>query len=235
MLRDTWEAHAAEWISWARTPGHDSYWRFHRDAFLPLVPPPGRLTLDIGCGEGRVGRDLAQLGHRIVGVDASPSLASAASLHPDPGGPTLVADAATLPLPNQIADCAVAFMCLQDVDDMESAVAEAGRILSPGGHLVVAIVHPLNSAGHFSPLDDTHREPFVIEGSWHERRLVADRCERNGLTMTFHSEHRPLHAYTDALANAGFVIERVAEIGEPDPGHRWHRIPLFLHLRAIRR
>ena len=40
----------AEWIAWARTPGHDSYEKFHRDAFLPLIPRPGRLTVDVGCG-----------------------------------------------------------------------------------------------------------------------------------------------------------------------------------------
>ena len=53
VLRDAWDRHAGEWISWARAPGHDSDWRFHRDAFLQLVPPPGRLTLDMRCGEGR--------------------------------------------------------------------------------------------------------------------------------------------------------------------------------------
>jgi len=63
-----WEAEARQWIQWARTPGHDSYWRFHRDQFLRLLPPPGRQTLDIGCGEGRLARDLKELGHRIVGI-----------------------------------------------------------------------------------------------------------------------------------------------------------------------
>ena len=37
-----WEDHAAEWLDWARTPGFDSYWQFHRDQFLTIVPPPGR-------------------------------------------------------------------------------------------------------------------------------------------------------------------------------------------------
>jgi hypothetical protein len=36
-LREAWEEHAAAFIAWAREPGHDRYWRFHRDALLPLV------------------------------------------------------------------------------------------------------------------------------------------------------------------------------------------------------
>jgi SAM-dependent methyltransferase len=234
MLRDAWETHAQDWITWARAPGHDSYWRFHRDAFFPLLPPPGRLTLDIGCGEGRVGRDLARLGHRVVGLDASPAMASAAAAHPTVGGPVVIGDAAALPFPDAVADCVVAFMSLQDVDAMEAAVTEAARVLSPGGRLIMAITHPLNTAGNFMADHDGDSPPFVIHGSWFEREARADTCERNGLTMTFHSEHRPLHDYTDALADAGFVIERLREVNEPDEAHRWHRLPLFLHLRARR-
>lgn len=97
-LRQAWERHAPEWIAWARRPGHDSYWRFHRDAFLPLVPSPGRLTLDLGCGEGRVGRDLVAMGHRVVELDASPVLCRAAAHHPEAAGQVVVGDAAHLPL-----------------------------------------------------------------------------------------------------------------------------------------
>ena len=34
----SWEAEAENWIRWARTPGHDAYWRY-REAFFALVPP----------------------------------------------------------------------------------------------------------------------------------------------------------------------------------------------------
>ena len=146
----------------------------------------------------------------------------------------LVGDAAALPLQDEIADCAVAFMSLQDIDRMEAAVREVARVLSSGCRFVLAITHPLNTAGHFSIGPDDGLRPFVIEGSWFERRPLADTCERGGFTMTFHTEHRPLRDYTDALADAGFLIERILEVSEPDPADKWHRIPLFLHIRAIR-
>jgi len=63
---------------------------------------------------------------------------------------------------------------------------------------------------------------------------LADTCERDGYTMTFRSRHRPLQAYTDALADAGFLIERIRRGGQPQPGGKRHRIPLFLHVRALR-
>lgn len=162
------------------------------------------------------------------------TLAGAAIAHPESSGPIVIGDAARLPLSGGVADCAVAFMSLQDVDEMEGAMTELGRILSPGGRLVMAIVHPLNSGGRFGRAEGAETPPFVIEGSWYERRATADTCERDGLTMTFHSEHRPLHDYTDAVVDAGFVIERLREVGDPDPDDKWHRIPMFLHLRALR-
>ena len=157
-----WEAEARRWIQWARTPGHDSYWRFHRDQFLRLLPPPGRQTLDIGCGEGRLARDLKELGHRIVGIDSSPSLVAAAREF-DPSMDVRLADAAALPLDDACADLAVAFMSLQDIDGMPAAIQEAARVLEPGGRFCLAIVHPINSAGSFegATADGPFGEVFV--------------------------------------------------------------------------
>ena len=160
-LRERWEAHANEWIAWARAAGHDSYWRFHRDQFLQIVPPPGHRTVDIGCGEGRLSRHLKQLGHVVVGVDASPSLVAAAR-ELDPSMDIRLADAAVLPLDDASADLVVAFMSLQDVDAMPAAIREIARILQPGGRLCLAIVHPINSAGRFETEDAD--SPFVITG-----------------------------------------------------------------------
>ncbi len=179
-------------------------------------------------------RDLGRLGHVVIGIDGSSMMATAAATHAESPGPVLVGDASVLPFDDGIADCVVAFMSLQDVDEMELAIAEAGRVLGAGGRLVLAITHQVNTAGHFVSGEEGRSAPFVIEGSWFERRTLADTCERDGLTMTFHSEHRPLTDYTDALAEGGFMIERIGEIRDPDPSDKWHRIPMFLHMRAVK-
>jgi SAM-dependent methyltransferase len=236
-LRESWEAHAGQWIEWARAAGHDSYWRYHRDQFLRLLPPPGRRTIDIGCGEGRLSRDLKALGHRVVGVDASPTMVAAARGF-DPSMDVRLADAAALPLDDASADLAIAFMSLQDVDDMPAAVREVARVLEPGGRLCLAIVHPINSAGRFeTPTADAH---FVIKGDYLRSFKYMDEVERDGLSMILHSEHRPLETYCQALEEAGLLVEALREPGIPDHAivaersRRWQRLPLFLHLRAHR-
>lgn len=236
-LQGKWEEHAAEWIAWAQADGHDAYWRFHRDQFFTLLPPPGRLTLDIGCGEGRVSRDLKRLGHEVVAIDGSPSMVAAARAG-DPGMDVRHADAAALPLDDASADLAIAFMSPQDIDNMAAAMGEIGRVLEPGGRLCMAIVHPINSAGRFTSEDAD--APFVIKGSYLEEHGYADTVERDGLPMTFHSRHRPLEAYFRALERAGLLVEALREPPVPDHavatgrGRRWQRVPLFLHLRARR-
>ena len=234
-LKDDWEANARAFAAWARRPGHDSYPRFHRDQFLSLLPAPGRRTLDVGCGEGRLARDLAARGHRVLAIDASPTMVSLARAA-DAAIPVCLGDAAALPLAAACADLVVHFMSLQDIDDMPGAIAEAARVLVVGGRLCLAVVHPINSAGRFA--SEEPDSPFVIAGSYLDRRRTVDHIERDGLAMTFHSEHRPLAAYFGALERSRLLVEALREHAVPDGafsrprGKRWQRVPLFLHLRA---
>jgi SAM-dependent methyltransferase len=149
-----------------------------------------------------------------------------------------LADAAALPLDDASADLAVAIMSLHDIDAMPRAIGEIARILQPGGRLCLAIVHPINSSRGFERSEAG--PPFVIKGSYLHPFSYSDTVERDGLTMTFHSQHRPLEAYFSALKDAGFLVEALRETGIPEEAiaseasRRWQRVPLFLHLRARR-
>ena len=95
-----------------------------------------------------------------------------------------------------------------------------------------------NSAGSFE--QKTATAPFVIKGDYLRAFNYADRVERDGLTMTFHSQHRPLEAYFRALEKVGLSVEALREPSVPEhaiasaASRRWQRVPLFLHLRARR-
>jgi SAM-dependent methyltransferase len=227
-----WEAEAARWAAWARAAGHDAYW-YYRDAFFALVPSAGRATLEVGCGEGRVTRDLVARGHRVTAIDISRTLIRLAR-EADPASRYVRADAASLPFPDTAFALAVAYNSLMDVDDMPGAVREIGRVLVPGGRLCVCVTHPLMDAGHFAA---RHADAaFLIEGSYLGQRPYEGTFERDGLTVSFKGWCYPLATYSQALETAGFLIEAVRE---PEPSStapprmaRYRRIPNFLMLRA---
>jgi SAM-dependent methyltransferase len=238
-MREGWEAEAAKWAEFTRTPGHDrSHGTINVPALLALLPEPAGRTLDLGCGEGRLERLLRSRGYRVAGVDSSPAMVRLAVSH-DVAAPAAVADAAALPFPDETFDLVVAYMSLHDMDRMPEAVAEAGRVLERGGRLCAAIPHPINSAGSFQARDAG--APFVIEGSYLDQARADWVADRDGIQLTFHSEHRPIEAYSRALEAAGLLIEAIREVRAPDEvvadhpdNRRWQRIPLFLHIRAVK-
>jgi SAM-dependent methyltransferase len=175
-------------------------------------------------------RDLAALGHNVVGIDSSAKVVAAAR-ELSPGLEFVEADAADLPIEDESADLAVAFMSLMDIDDMAGAVREAARVLDSGGRFLAAVVHPINS-GH--ELDREHPEDrLVLAENYFDRRRYRDEIERDGLRMVFESVHWTLEDYFDAILGAGLCVEALREIA--DPTHpRWSRYPLFLHLSAAK-
>jgi SAM-dependent methyltransferase len=216
----SWEEEAEHWVRWVRTPGHDIYPQYRNAFFDEIVPPTGTITAEIGCGEGRVTRDLRERGHRVVSVDLSSILLGYAKVS-DPGGAYIRADAAVLPLTSQSCSIVVAYNLLMNVRDLEGPVAEAARILQPGGCLCVSVAHPIGE--------------LVVTGSYFGRRPFDATEERDGLTMRFRGWSYDIEHYSRALERAGLAIEVLREprpaSGPPDY-ERWHRLPLFLQFRA---
>jgi SAM-dependent methyltransferase len=222
-----WERQAEQWASWAREPGFDSYWLESGPPFFELLPAPQGRTLDLGCGEGRVARDLAARGHTVVGVDASPTLVGLAR-GADPAGEYLVADAAALPFADASFELAVAFNSLMDVDDMAGVVREAARVLRAGCRFCACITHPMRDAGRYEERDG--RTEFVIRGSYFGRRRFGPlTVARGGHEVTFAGWTYPLEDYLHAFTAAGFLIEALREPADPI-----RDVPNFVLIRAVK-
>jgi len=110
------------------------------EAVTALVAPVGAVVVDVGCGGGTYTRAWHDLGAaRVIGVDASaPILAAAREAHGDlPGVQFVAGDAAATTLPGGSADIVSSRALVHHVPDRRPVVAEAVRLLRPGGrHLV---------------------------------------------------------------------------------------------------
>lgn len=235
--REHWERNALNWAAFTRGPELDAYPEF-ADRFFEFIPRPGRRTLEVGCGEGRVCRDLRDRGYAPIGIDASPTLVRLAR-EADPTGAYLEADAAALPFEDGAFDLVLAYNVLMDVDDLDAVVAEIARVLDSAGRLAACVTHPIADAGTFA--DRSADAPFVISGSYLGSQPFRATFRRNGVDMPFAGWAHPIEAYFAAFQRAGLAVEALLELGatpeaiERDPAEaRWLRVPNFLFLRARR-
>lgn len=232
-----WESEAENWVRWARTPGHDAYWYFRDSFFDHIVPAPGRRTLEIGCGEGRVARDLTARGHQVTAIDNALTLLRYARQDGRTAGYAR-AESWALPFPDRCFDLAVAYNSLQSLEraaDLAATIREAGRVLDRGGRLCACVTHPVTDLGRF--LDDDTDAPFVLRQHYFETLHVDDTVHQQGLTMTFRGWTYSLQHYAQALEQAGFRLEAMREprpTGAAGRYERWRRIPLFLFFRAAK-
>jgi ArsR family transcriptional regulator len=131
-------------------------------ALLGLLPPSGiGRALDIGTGTGRLLELLAPRVAAGLGIDASRAMLALARARLARPGLThcavRLADMYRLPLPDAGFDLVVLQMVLHHAEDPAAAVAEASRVLRPGGLLAVVDLTPHANADCLSRL--AHRWP----------------------------------------------------------------------------
>ncbi len=237
MTTDTdtehWSRVASEWIAWARAPNHDAFWAY-RDALVGFIGRGAGEALDIGCGEGRVSRELKACGYRVTASDPVRAMVDAAR-EARSADDYAIASGGDLPFADASFDLIMAYNVLMDVDDLAATLHEIRRVLRPAGVLVASIVHPFSDRGRFA--DTAATSPFVIQDSYFGTRHVDGMEERAGLRMNFAGWSMPLETYAIALEDAGLAItsirEPVPHIGEGrDHLRPWTRIPLFLWFKA---
>lgn len=210
-MTTVWDGYAAWWVD-GFGGARDPVWS---EQILPLTVDllAGRpRVVDLGCGEGQL---LRRLGPRSVGVDSSPALLRAAAAA-DPTSALVVADVTALPLAAGSFDAAVFALVLEHVGDARRALAEAARVLVPGGRLVLFLNHPLFQAPGAGWVEDH----VLGEAYWRVGSYLVESASQEevdaGVHLPFH--HRPLSVYLNRIAEAGLKLERMLE-PEPPPGY----------------
>jgi SAM-dependent methyltransferase len=223
-----WDASAQAWID---SMGTDGDWGRRHVLDAPMWARVGdrgfRHAIDIGCGEGRFCRKLRAAGIAATGIDPTVALIEHAR-RLDPDGDYRIGRAEALEVPDAAFDLAVSYLSLIDIDDVQGAIAEAHRVLAPGGTFLIANLQSFNTAG--MPWGWTH-EPdgsrrFSIDHYLDERALTA---EWRGIRII--NWHRPLQTYMQALLGVGFELRHFAEpapVGaDGDKAERYRRVPYF--------
>jgi SAM-dependent methyltransferase len=158
LRRENFDAHAGpdtrdgrqlvpgrSWAAWARALGH----------LLPDVD-----VVDIGCGEGYLTIEIARWARHVVAVDRAPAvLARAKALAARRRAINIVfkrGEIDRLPLNDATADVALLSQALHHAADPPAALAEAVRILRPGGRLLVLDLGRHDEAWVREKLGDRH-------------------------------------------------------------------------------
>ncbi len=226
-----WDASADAWIE---TVEHD----LNRVCVLdqPMLEQcgtvAGRRVLDIGCGEGRFARMLAERGAEVSGIDPTAAFIEVAKAkHPE--GDYRVGVAEDLPYPDASFDLLISYVALVDIPDFRTAISEMARVLRPGGRAVVSNLQSFATARLDPWIEDAqgNRLYFSLDNYMEER---ADDVAWKGISIT--NFHRPLSAYLESFLANGFILKRFIEPLPSDEAIRkfprladYYRVP-WMHL-----
>ena len=232
---DPWDAHAAWWQD-EFTEGADPE---YVEQIMPLIasrlPTEGRV-LDVGCGEGQVTRLAVEHGLLAVGLDpagaqideaerrrrsraVSPAMSAGGEAAVQSGGEAAYARGSLLDLPvaDASVDFVVASLVFEHVGDYRRGLAEAARVLVPGGRFLLLLNHPLLQTPDSGWIDDHVLDP--PEQYWRIGPYLSEVVNveevQPGIHITFH--HRPLSAYLNSAIALGLSLDRMDEPAPP-PG-----------------
>lgn len=249
----SWNA-VASWYDDLLKGENDTY---HAKVVLPnlmrLLAPAGKRVVDIACGQGFFAEAALAAGAKdVLGIDIAPDLIRMASerMSRDNRARFAVASAhnmsAAVPHNNSF-DAAMIVLALQNIKEMPETLAEAARVLTPGGSLVIVLNHPAFRIPKASSWGFDEATGVQYRRVDHYGKPFSAAMEMNpgaSADKKIHttSFHRPLQDYFKALSKAGFSVTSLEEWNshkESEPGPRAKaenearaEFPLFLTIVA---
>ena len=193
----------------------------------------GKRVLDVGCAAGALSELLVRRGASVLGIDLNERLIKRARERLKRRAEFVVADISR-PMPfldSASFDVVTASLVLHYLADWGPPLREFHRVLRPDGALLISTHHPLQDIEITDP-----------PAPYFQTTLLTDTWRKGDRDFEVRFYHRPLSAIVDALADAGFLIERIPEpipdrdasAGSPGLYERMTRGPWFLFVRAVK-
>ncbi len=173
---------------WWRPDGAFAMLHWIAEARARLIPPAdraGAVLVELGCGAGVMAPHVAGKGYLHIGVDLTTSALRQAAAH---GVTTVRADAARVPLADACADVVTAGELLEHVAEPRVVLAEACRLVRPGGMLVIDTINATALARLIAVRIAEAVAGPAVRGI-HDPNLfvppdvVVNECRRHGITM----------------------------------------------------
>jgi SAM-dependent methyltransferase len=214
--RALWDGMADQWVErakrdWADPDPSWGIWRIPEADVGALPDVAGLDAVELGCGTAYFSAWLARRGARPVGVDQSKGqLATARAMQAEHGleFPLIEADAEDVPLPDASFDFALSEYGASLWCRPERWIAEAARLLRPGGRLVFLTNHPLlvlcSAPDAEVATERLARPQFgLYQVEWNDP---------DGPSVEFHLPHGEM---IRVLREAGFEVEALHELQPP--------------------
>lgn len=234
---------------------------YQRELILPnllrlMDVKKGETILDLACGEGFFSERFHRLGGRVIGVDVAAELIAIVKKRV-PGGEFHLGPADKLDfLKNNSVDKIAIVLALQNIENVQGALAECARVLKPSGKLFIILNHPAfripkQSSWGYDPVKSPGDHGASEKGGVQYRRIdryLSESREKiqihpgekpSEMTVSF---HKPLQFYFKAFKKSGLAVTGLEEWSsnkKSQPGPRAEaenrarkEIPLFLFLEA---
>lgn len=221
--RRHWDGDAVEYLAAHREDLGDTELSWgperllERDAHLLGAPQDlaGRRILEIGAGAGQGTRYLAGMGARAVATDLSCGMLAAGRDLAGPAPPALACDARALPFADSCFDAVVtSYGALPFVADADAVLAEAARVLVPGGRLAASVPHPVRWA-----FPDVPGEAgLTVSSSYFDRTPYVERAADGALVYA--EFHRTVGDWVRLVRDAGLLVADLVEPEWADPAAR---------------
>jgi SAM-dependent methyltransferase len=215
--RRYWAGQAADYAGtaerdWAATDPCWGIWKIPEADVGALPDVDGLDAIELGCGTAYFSAWLAMRGARPVGIDQSPEqLATARKMQAEHGldFPLIEGDAEAVPLPDASFDFALSEYGASLWCEPERWIAEAARLLRPGGRLVFLTTSP--RVGRCSAPDSLVATDRLARPQFGLHRVEWD--DPDGHSIEFHLPHGEM---LRVLRANGFAVEALHELRPPE-------------------